>query len=65
MAKTTKVTVPRGTGDITITEGGGEPLRFKEADGSVDVPDDQVDFFLTHVSGSSVAPPAPPAAKEK
>lgn len=64
MAKTTKVSVPRGTGDIAIAVGGGEALRYKEVDGSVDVPDAELEQFLTHVSGSSVAPAAP-AQKEK
>jgi hypothetical protein len=64
MAKTIKVTVAPGTGNIVITSGGGEALRYKEVDGVVDVPAAELDLFLTHVSGSSVAPPATPAAKE-
>lgn len=68
MAKTTKVSVPHKTGEITIRTGKPgveEVLQFQEEAGSVEVPDEHLDLFLTHVSGSSVAPPAAPAAKEK
>lgn len=58
------VTVPLGTGAISISTAGGEALRYKEVEGIVTVPDNELDLFLTHVRGSSVTPPAAPAAKE-
>jgi hypothetical protein len=63
MAKSTKVTVEQSGGEIVIQPSVGEPLRFQVSAGVVEVPDAQLELFLTHVTGSSIAPAAP--AKEK
>lgn len=63
--KSTKVSVPKGTGEIVITPGYGEPLRYAEVDGAVDVPDAELESFLLYVSGSKIAPAPKAPDKEK
>jgi hypothetical protein len=54
MSKTTKVSVPKDSGDeITLTIAGGEPTRYKVTDGHVTVPNENLDTFLSAVPGSS------------
>jgi hypothetical protein len=66
MAKSTRVTVPKGTGEIVITPGSGEPLHLREVDGFIEVPDTHLNLVLAHVAEASIAKPAPAApAKEK
>lgn len=63
----TRVRVPAKTGEIIIkpgTPGQDETLKFEEKGGYVEVPDEHLDLFLTHVTGASVSP-APRAEKEK
>ena len=61
--KTVRVNVKPGSGPFLLSIAGAEPRRYAENEGSVDVPEAELEDFLTHVSGSSVSLPEAPAAK--
>jgi hypothetical protein len=63
-----RVRVPSKTGEITIRTGKAgveEVLKFEEKGGFVDVDDEHLELFLTHVAGSSEAPAAPAPKENK
>jgi hypothetical protein len=67
MSNTVKCSVPQAKGEIVITPGAGEPLRFDVVAHAVDVPEESLDLFLTHVEGAAVvkSSPAAPAKENK
>ena len=53
-----KVNVPQQDGEISISFAGDDPIVFEVANGTVEVPDDQVTSFLARVNGAELETPA-------
>lgn len=49
------VSVVQKDGEIVIATAGDEPVTYKVSDGTVSVPEENVDRFLAAVDGSKIA----------
>lgn len=53
-----RVTVPQNDGEIVISTGDKEPLRYRVTDGHITVKADDLPLVLANVDGATEAKPA-------
>lgn len=59
-----RVKVPQSEGEIVLSTGGEEPLRYRVTDGHITVRADDLPLVLANVDGATEAKPAS-SSKEK